>query len=424
MKQFFFTLVAAHLSGELLAFKGTLARAEQNKNGDDIDSEGIKQIAETLKMTPVTLEHADRQVVGVWTEASVVNDSVEAQGVLYARRFPEIADGLVNGQYQLSVEASAHKAVCKACGKEVASPEDYCEHLIKGKESGYYPLGRILRDMRAFGGALVRKAAGTATLIDPMSIRMVASDVSRAEVPLPSVEEMIGMLVNGEYIPQDERAKMDEADFAGPHNSFPIRNQEDVYDAARLTGHADDPEAVKHAITRIAERKGLKLPDSWDTKKVEAKGGGTMKVKCSLCGQEFEAEELEAHVREELRPKTLELEASLKAKEDELTTLKTDLETKATELAAVRENEGLMRISARLVKAEQVFGSVPDAKKPVIARMDDEAFALFLETGEQAKVAAAKGKPALAIFAEASEKTNEKPAPTNLSREGWDNLFN
>lgn len=52
-------------------------------------------------------------------------------------------------------------------------------------------------------------------------------------------------------------------DFAGPHQSFPIRSQEDVDHAARLIGHADDPEAVKSKIKTIAKRKGLTIPDSW-----------------------------------------------------------------------------------------------------------------------------------------------------------------
>lgn len=54
--------------------------------------------------------------------------------------------------------------------------------------------------------------------------------------------------------------------FAGPHNSFPIRNQSDVYDAARLVGHAQNPAAVKAAIIRIARSKGYSLPKSWQTK--------------------------------------------------------------------------------------------------------------------------------------------------------------
>src|SRR5579885_1690165 len=65
------------------------------------------------------------------------------------------------------------------------------------------------------------------------------------------------------YYSQKDRATMDASDFAGPHRSFPILTQQDVYNAARLIGHADDPEAVKRKIIAIAKRKGFKLPDSW-----------------------------------------------------------------------------------------------------------------------------------------------------------------
>jgi hypothetical protein len=54
--------------------------------------------------------------------------------------------------------------------------------------------------------------------------------------------------------------------FAGPHNSFPIKTQQDVYDAARLIGHAQNPAAVKQAIIRIAHSKGFSLPKSWQSK--------------------------------------------------------------------------------------------------------------------------------------------------------------
>src|SRR5215469_5232408 len=69
------------------------------------------------------------------------------------------------------------------------------------------------------------------------------------------------------YYSREERDSMDESDFAGPHQSFPIKTQQDVYNAAKLIGHADDPEAVKAAIKRIAKRKGFKLPDSWQEEK-------------------------------------------------------------------------------------------------------------------------------------------------------------
>lgn len=67
----------------------------------------------------------------------------------------------------------------------------------------------------------------------------------------------------GQYTAAD-RKKIDAEDFAGPHQSFPIVTQQDVHDAARLIGHADDPAAVKARIKAIAKRKGFSLPAEWE----------------------------------------------------------------------------------------------------------------------------------------------------------------
>lgn len=63
--------------------------------------------------------------------------------------------------------------------------------------------------------------------------------------------------------PKAKRDALDESDFAGPHQSFPIKTQADVDSAAKLIGHADDPEAVKARIKAIAKRKGLSIPEAW-----------------------------------------------------------------------------------------------------------------------------------------------------------------
>lgn len=62
---------------------------------------------------------------------------------------------------------------------------------------------------------------------------------------------------------KSERDAIDEEDFAGPHHSFPIDSQEHLDAAAKLIGHADDPDAVKKRAIAIAKRKGFKLPESW-----------------------------------------------------------------------------------------------------------------------------------------------------------------
>lgn len=67
------------------------------------------------------------------------------------------------------------------------------------------------------------------------------------------------------YISQKERDKVADEDFAGPHRSFPIRNEHDVHSASKLIGHGANPTSIKRKIIQIAKRKGLEhaLPDSW-----------------------------------------------------------------------------------------------------------------------------------------------------------------
>lgn len=61
-----------------------------------------------------------------------------------------------------------------------------------------------------------------------------------------------------------KRADLDPSNFGDPSKrAFPCLNQEDLDNAARLIGHADNPDAVKKRLIAIAKRKGLSLPDAW-----------------------------------------------------------------------------------------------------------------------------------------------------------------
>jgi hypothetical protein len=57
-----------------------------------------------------------------------------------------------------------------------------------------------------------------------------------------------------------ELDKIPADQYAGPHQSFPIEDQDDVDNAWDLRGHADDPAAVGKKIIEIATRLGLKAP--------------------------------------------------------------------------------------------------------------------------------------------------------------------
>lgn len=65
------------------------------------------------------------------------------------------------------------------------------------------------------------------------------------------------------YYSQKERDSMDESDFCGPHQTYPVKTAEDVKNAARLIGHADNPDAVKRCVIGKAKAHGWSLPESW-----------------------------------------------------------------------------------------------------------------------------------------------------------------
>jgi hypothetical protein len=73
------------------------------------------------------------------------------------------------------------------------------------------------------------------------------------------------------YYSDKSRDAMDSSDFCGPHQSFPVKTQEDALNAAHLAGHADNPDAVRACIKRKAKANGWKLPDSWQDDKDDAK---------------------------------------------------------------------------------------------------------------------------------------------------------
>lgn len=81
-------------------------------------------------------------------------------------------------------------------------------------------------------------------------------------------------------IPQSERDKMNDADFAGKGTSFPIKKAGDVEAAAKSIGRAGSdnysPARIKRNIIRIAKRKGFtsELPEAWKKESnIKAAGG-------------------------------------------------------------------------------------------------------------------------------------------------------
>jgi hypothetical protein len=89
----------------------------------------------------------------------------------------------------------------------------------------------------------------------------------------PETDQLLKALRN---IPQEERDKLPEEDFAGPNRSFPIAIPEDVSAAASSLGRAKgNRNAIKRRIISIAYRKGdtfvAQLPEDWKKKADQTK---------------------------------------------------------------------------------------------------------------------------------------------------------
>jgi len=176
-----FTLQAS-ASGSLLLFEGAiLARAEVNKNLDEISEEGIRELAATLPMRALDVEHEMRVNCGAFTAAEAVEDPdlgwvLSTAGFMWADRFPQEAAQIQAGQLSLSIEAEADQASCSICGQSFAGARDYCSHLSNQFKSGAV---RRMSKLKAVGGGVVRRPAGNGTRFAPTGLRFLASHATR-----------------------------------------------------------------------------------------------------------------------------------------------------------------------------------------------------------------------------------------------------
>lgn len=153
---------AAFNSGSILKFEGAcLAVSEVNKNRDGISTEGIKQLAETIRLMPLTHEHEPKPR-GVFTRGYTNEESTEClvDGFIWAGLFPSFAEEVRSGIRKLSIDAEADLAVCSICGAAFQSVPEYCEHMrIRNSDAV-----RWLFDLKAVAGGAVLNPAGTGTV--------------------------------------------------------------------------------------------------------------------------------------------------------------------------------------------------------------------------------------------------------------------
>lgn len=178
-------LGGSYLPGELLRWENMeLARAEVNANRDELDNTNITSIAETLPLMPIDDEHKQDKVVGIFTAARNESGRLLTDGIIYARRYPDIAELVMSGKKKPSIEAYADVAVCSMCGGEFHRASEYCSHLKDKHGSG--AVRRFKGNMRGVGGGIVWNPAGSSASFDLGSVYMVASHEVEGEQPCDS----------------------------------------------------------------------------------------------------------------------------------------------------------------------------------------------------------------------------------------------
>lgn len=257
--------------GQILRFKNAvLARAEVNKNKDDLTPEFLQGVADTLPMLPIDVEHDQRQLCGIYTAARFVPDPAKGNlptlftdGLIYMERYPEIAAGMMANPPTVfqSIEATGSQVQCSMCHRIFGMGDSFCNHLMAKHASG--AVRKMIGKGKAKGGAVTRNPAGTDTTFDSAGIGVLASLEGEVKTVLTFLTEaeytffkhgVIAKALSG-----DERKKLPDSDFAliqDGNRRFPIGDCEHAALAIQLLPKAKDVSDSERAeVKRKAEAK-------------------------------------------------------------------------------------------------------------------------------------------------------------------------
>lgn len=166
-------VIAKAGAGRFLRFKdAVLARAEVNRNRDELTTENLQEVAATLPLTPIDVEHKKDKNIGIFSEAYVKNGALFTGGLVWADRFPEEVEAIKRGEMMLSIEAVAEQAGCSICGNWFTARGAYCEHLVNQNAT---KANRRLKNATGIGGAITKIPAGTNTKFDGSQLYLFAS---------------------------------------------------------------------------------------------------------------------------------------------------------------------------------------------------------------------------------------------------------
>lgn len=387
--------------GSIIKFsEAVLVRAEVNKNKDEIDEQGVQEIAQSLPLKPIDHRHNRQKIVGIFIDAEARDGAVPTKGLIWAGRYPDVAFDLVAGKGNLSIDARAECAICGECGQAFVSEKEYCAHI--NRNLGGVAI-RKLQGLVADGGSIVPNPAGSDTGIPAQSLRMIA----HIEVEEPStdkegdMEENVdlmcefdeGMFFEGKKLTYERRQEL-------PDSAFALIQKKDGQKVRRFPIH--DCVHARNAKARVEMAKGLSPEEKAtvirkaDTKinskqcQAELKGGTTM---------EDELKQELAEAKAQVMAKTEELEARnlrISELEAELEQAKSALEAERNSNAEEREaiekqrdelqaSIDEMKLNTRLEKVQSLMAEEElEERKEEIANMTDGAFSIVVAALESA----------------------------------------
>lgn len=375
--------------GEIYMFTDQpLVTVEANKNRDIITEQDARDIAASLPLRPISNDHKEGKMLGVYTDAKYVERTdksskpqVLASGIFYAKHTPKaVIEGLKNGEKSQSIEATADQAGCTVCGKWFNDQSEYCNHL---QARNIYNAFRKFIGMRATGGGIVDEPAGSNTTINPQAVSILASK-----------DEVIGREFS-----DDERKKLAKEGDARPDGSYPIVTVEDLHNAIRAWGRGGATEADKaHIIARAKSLGATKeLPENW-VKAGSAKKGQIMKhmhgdkahshdggdaehAHDNMQGSYScdEADDTKAKELSDVKAQLATALTNITKKDEELTALKEQAEQLATDLKASKTEQRRMFLVGAGVFSEDEW----TIQKDIVMAMDDKAIELFASKSKQ-----------------------------------------
>lgn len=199
-----------------------------------------------------------------------------------------------------------------------------------------------------------------------MSFQDISAELEKMGPEAERAPEILSEIANGDiHNPPDsliaflkriapkKNADLAEEDFAGPHQSFPVRSEADVKDAWDLAGKAADPDIVRRNVIAIAKRRNWtgSLPDA---------------ARAWAKSHDIQLSEENSRMETDLKKREAELaerEKSLKARED--TIAATEALKRKSDCAAFADGlvkEGKLLPADKTVVVELLLGIKPDYK--------------------------------------------------------------